>query len=258
MRMRTAPVLPSLTGMTDEAYTNPRLAAFYDPLDNDRPDLDVYVGIARELSARQILDVGCGTGTLAFLLAEQGFDVTGVDPAGASLDLARAKSGADKVRWLHGDATTLPDLSVDLAVMTGNAAQAVVDEPLWEGTLRGVREALRPGGRFVFETRDPARRAWEEWNPEQSRRLVDVPGTGEVETWHEVTDVSWPLVTFRTVIVLKSTAEELRSLSTLRFRERDEVTAALTTHGFTVEEIRDAPDRPGKEFVFFARAREVV
>lgn len=160
--MRTAPVLPSLTGMTDEAYTHPRLAAFYDPLHSDRPDLDVYAGIARELGARRILDVGCGTGTLALLLAEQGFGVTGVDPAGASLDLARAKPGADRVRWLHGDATGLPGLSVDLAVMTGNAAQAVVDERVWAATLRGVREALRPGGRFVFETRDPARRAWEE------------------------------------------------------------------------------------------------
>lgn len=252
--MRTAPALPSLTGMTDEAYTNPRLAAFYDPLDTDRPDLDVYADIARELGARQILDVGCGTGTLALLLAGQGFGVTGVDPAGASLDLARAKPGADRVRWLHGDATGLPGIGVGLAVMTGNAAQAVVDEQVWAGTLRGVREALRPGGWFVFETRDPARRAWEEWTPERSRRSVHVPGTGEVETWYEVTDVSWPFVTFRTVIVLRGTGEELRSLSTLRFRERDEVAAALESHGFAVAEVRDAPDRPGKEFVFLARA----
>ncbi|WP_416966618.1 class I SAM-dependent methyltransferase [Streptomyces sp. 4F14] len=244
--------------MTDEAYTNPRLAAFYDPLDNGRRDLDVYLDIARESGAHRVLDVGCGTGTLALLLAGQGFDVTGVDPAAASLDLARAKPGAHAVRWLHGDATGLPCLSVDLVVMTGNAAQAVVDEEVWEGTLRGVRAALRPGGRFVFETRDPARRAWEEWNPRDSRRVVDVPGAGEVETWYEVTGVAWPLVEFRTVIVLRATGERLLSLSTLRFRERGEVAAALEAHGFAVEEVRGAPDRPGKEFVFFARRTEVV
>ncbi|MFM9443253.1 class I SAM-dependent methyltransferase [Streptomyces acidiscabies] len=248
--------------MTDETYTNPRLAALYDPFHDDRSDLDVYLGIARESKARQILDVGCGTGTLALLLAGRGFTVTGVDPAPASLDVARGKSGAQKVRWLHGDATALPELQVDLAVMTGNVAQAIVAPETWEGTLRGVRKALVPGGWFVFETRDPAWRAWEEWTPRASRRSLTVPGTGEVETWYEVTDVSWPLVTFRTVIVLKDSGEELRPLSTLRFRERDEVTDALTSHGFTVEEVRDAPDRPGKEFVFLARAgeqaREVV
>jgi len=211
--------------MTDEQYTNPRLAALYDPLEHRRPDLDVYRDIARESKARQILDVGCGTGTLALLLAARGHEVTGVDPAGASLAVARAKPGADKVRRLHTDATR----------------------------LRGVRAALRLGGWFVFETRDPARRAWEEWTPEESRRTVQVPGTGEVETWYEVTGVRWPLVTFQTVYALAATGETLLSESTLRFRERDEVTAALTASGFDVEEVRGAPDRPGKEFVFFAR-----
>jgi ubiquinone/menaquinone biosynthesis C-methylase UbiE len=47
----------------------------------------------------------------------------GVDPAGASLDVARAKLHVDRVRWLHGEAATLPPLHVDLATMTGNVAQ---------------------------------------------------------------------------------------------------------------------------------------
>ena len=64
----------------------------------------------------------------ALLLAEHGLEVIGVDPAAASLDVARAKSGAERVRWIHGDATMLPPISVDLATMTGNLAQAIVDE----------------------------------------------------------------------------------------------------------------------------------
>jgi hypothetical protein len=40
--------------------------------------------------------------------------------------------------------------------------------------------------------------------------------------------------------------------TTLRFRSRDEVTASLRTAGFVFEGVRDAPDRPGKEFVFIA------
>ena len=41
--------------------------------------------------------------------------------------------------------------------------------------------------------------------------------------------------------------------STLRFRERDEVVATLVANGYVVEDVRDAPDRPGRELVFFAR-----
>ncbi|MEJ7742256.1 MAG: class I SAM-dependent methyltransferase [Nocardioidaceae bacterium] len=178
----------------------------------------------------------------------------GVDPAAGSLDVAQAKPGADRVRWIHGDATSMPPMQVELATMTGNVAQAIVDEPDWEGTLRGVYAALRPGGHLVFETRDPAYRAWrgvEPFGVVQHRRRS--PGVGEVESWVEVIDVDGPLVSFRTTWVFAPDGQLLTSDSTLRFRERDEVEAALIAHGYAVDEVRDAPDRPGREYVFLAR-----
>ncbi|MEU3634587.1 MULTISPECIES: class I SAM-dependent methyltransferase [Streptomyces] len=238
--------------MADEAFDDPRLAALYDPLDPDRSDLDLYLRLAGDSGARRVLDIGCGTGVFALLLAARGVDVVGVDPSRASLDVARAKPGAERVRWIHGDATALVPLRVDLATMTANVAQAITDPADWRGTLRGAREALRPGGRLVFETRVPARRAWEGWNRADSYTVVDVPGTGPVESWHELLAVELPLVTFRSVRVLPD-GEVLASESTLRFREREEVEADLAAHGFAVEEVRDAPDRPGREFVFVAR-----
>jgi 2-polyprenyl-3-methyl-5-hydroxy-6-metoxy-1,4-benzoquinol methylase len=96
--------------MADEIFEHPRLVAIYDALDPDRSDLDVYAAIAEGLGARRVLDLGCGTGTFALLLANRGFEVIGVDPAGASLDVARAKPGASRVDWIHGDATALPPL----------------------------------------------------------------------------------------------------------------------------------------------------
>ena len=46
----------------------------------------------------------------------------------------------------------------------------------------------------------------------------------------------------------------LTSDSTLRFRERDEIVASLSATGFSVLEVREAPDRPGREFVFVCGA----
>ena len=147
--------------MVDEEFRHPRLAAVYDALDPDRRDLDAYLGIVEELGARRALDVGCGTGTLALLLADRGCDVVAVDPAAASLAVARAKPGADAVRWVHGDATSVGVTDRDLAVLTGNTAQSVADPERWTAMLCGVHRALRPGGSLVLETRDPAARAWE-------------------------------------------------------------------------------------------------
>lgn len=239
--------------MADECFRHPRLAAVYDALDPDRADLEPYLRMAEEFGARRVLDIGCGTGVFALLLAERGVEVVGVDPADASLDVARGKPGSERVRWIHGDATTLPPLTADLATMTGNAAQAVVDPEDWRRTLRGAREALRPGGRFVFETRIPARRAWEEWNRGATHTVTHVPGVGAVDSWADLLDVSGPLVTFRWTYVFAADGQVLTSDSTLRFREREEVEAELVAQGYAVEDVRDAPDRPGREFVFVAR-----
>ncbi|GAA4957642.1 SAM-dependent methyltransferase [Nonomuraea thailandensis] len=238
--------------MADAIFENPRLAAIYDPLDPDRSDLDCYAAIAAELGARSVLDVGCGTGTFALLLAGRGIEVTGVDPAKASLDVARAKPGSERVRWIHGHATDVPPLAADLATITGNAAQAIVDPADWRATLAAVHAALRPGGHLVFETRDPAAKAWLGWTRERTYQAVDLPGVGRVEQWHDLLDVSGPMVTFRSTCVFASDGEVVTSHSTLRFREREEVEADLAAGGYVLREVRDAPDRPGKEFVFLA------
>ena len=238
--------------VVDALFSLPRLAAVYDPLDPDRPDLEVYAAMAAEFGARSVLDIGCGTGTFPCLLASRGFTVMGLDPALASLDIARVKPFADRVRWVHGFADVLPPLSVDLATMTGNVAQVNASDEEWAAVLAAASRVLRPGGRLVFETRDPARQAWLEWNRADSYVQAVVPGVGGVETWHEVTDVGGELVSFRSTYVFESDGAVLTSDSTLRFRGKEAVRDSLVAAGFTVDQIRDAPDRPGREFVFVA------
>lgn len=240
--------------MVDAHFAVPRLAEIYDALDPHRGDLDAYVVMVDEFGAKRLLDLGCGTGVFACLLAQRGVDVVGVDPASASLDVARRKPGAERVRWRRGDATRVPPLQADMVTMTGNVAQVFLNDEEWHTTLVTAQTLLRSGGRLVFETRDPSKRAWRNWTRDQTYRQIDLPRVGRVENWVEAAEVALPLVSFRTTFVFESDGATLTSDSTLRFRERDEIIESLQVTGYTVESVRGAPDRPGLEMVFVAIA----
>ncbi|WP_030917579.1 class I SAM-dependent methyltransferase [Streptosporangium amethystogenes] len=238
--------------MPDAIFAHTCLAPIYDAFDGGRDDLTAYLGIADELGAEHVLDVGCGTGCLAVLLADSGRTVVGVDPAKASLEIAKSKDRTGRITWIHGDAATAPTLDADLAVMTGNVAQVFLTDEDWTRTLQGIHAALRPSGYLVFETRRPEYRAWEEWAADAAQVTLDIPGTGSVERRLEVTDVSLPLVSFRFTYTFLADGAVVTSDSTLRFRDRDEVETSLVAGGYRVLDVREAPDRPGREFVFIA------
>lgn len=238
--------------MADELFENPRLAAIYDSFDSDRSDLDAYESMVDEFGARSVLDIGCGTGTLACCLAARGIEVIGLDPAEASLKVARTKPWSERVKWIHGNVLKLPPLAVNLATMTGNVAQVFLTDAEWKETLLAAQAALRPGGRLVFETRNPEARGWLEWNREETYQCLDIPNDGVVERW-VLTRVENPFVSFRFTYIFKNDGAVITSDSTLRFRSREEITNSLKDAGMSLDEVREAPDRPGREFVFIAR-----
>lgn len=244
---------PSVEYVPDRLFTHPRLAAIYDVVEAVRDDLEAYVRIANEFAARSVLDVGCGTGCLALLLSAAGHQVVGVDPAEASIEVARAKPGADQITWLHGHVEDLPDLKVDLATMTGNVAQVFVGDDDWETTLTSLARVIRPGGHIVFESRRPESRAWEEWASDTGPWFYDIPGQGRVRQDFAVTSVSLPLVSFRYTYTFESDGEVIESDSTLRFRDLPELRRSLRAAGFVVRDVRQAPDRPGREYVVLAQ-----
>lgn len=101
-------------------------------------------------SPARVADLGCGTGSLSVLLAEQGFRVIGLDSSPAMIGAARAKAaglGVDVALCL-GDASKPPFApgSFD-AVLCRHLLWALAD-PL--GVLRRWVELLRPGGRLLL------------------------------------------------------------------------------------------------------------
>lgn len=239
--------------MADELFENPRLAVIYDPFDPGRSDLEAYESMVDEFVARCVLDIGCGTGTFACRLAARGIEVIGLDPAEASLKAAQTNPWSDRVKWIHGKALNLPPLTIDLATMTANVAQVFLTDQEWRETLLAVRAVLRPGGRVVFETRNPKAQVWLEWNQENTYKRVDISNCGAVEGWVDVTDVQNSFVSFRWTYIFESDGAVITSDSTLRFRSREEITNSLRDVGMPLDEVREAPDRPGREFVFIAR-----
>ena len=220
----------------DEHYVDPRLVELYDSKYSRGADTDFYLGLAAELDSRRILDLGCGTGLLTHELATPGRQVVGVDPAPAMLAVARRRPGAERVRWVDGDARALGTPEADLLVMTGNVAQVFLDDAEWLAALAAFHAALHPGGYLAFESRNPEDHAWERWNRAASYERFDSP-TGPMESWLELVRVGDGRVSFAEQYVFLSTGEVAVSRSELRFRGREELTATLAAAGFTVEHV---------------------
>lgn len=106
-----------------------------------------------EVGAR-LLDLACGWGRHSIEFARAGLRVTGLDRSGTLLALAREAAREAGVRpgWVRGDMRSLPfresfDAVVSLFSSLGYFASDEEDLRV----LRGVREALRPGGLFLLE-----------------------------------------------------------------------------------------------------------
>ncbi|WP_235949514.1 SAM-dependent methyltransferase, partial [Candidatus Frankia alpina] len=167
----------------------------------------------------------------------------------ADRNLERSSRGPG---WIQGDAAALPALDADLATMTGNVAQVFLTDDDWDRALQGIHAALRPHGHLVFETRRPEFHAWAQWAVDVDPVTLDITDIGLVERRLEVTDVGLPFVSFRYTYRFLTDGVVVTSDSTLRFRSRGEVESSLVAHGYRVLDVREAPDRPGRELVFIA------
>ncbi len=201
--------------MTVDGYDDERLVALYDEFNAGTWDTDFYAAALSGTSFR-IADVGCGTGSFAIRLAHEGHTVTGVDPASRMLDVARAKRGAERVDWVQGTARDLPEEPLDAAVMTGHAFQCLLTDEAVLETFTEVRRGLVPGGRFLFETRNPERKAWLDWQSPDGPSHV-TSSAGALRTAWQLIEVRGELVTFEGWTRFERDGTELTDTSTLRF-----------------------------------------
>lgn len=137
------------------------LAASYDALMADGAYRRRGAYLERKLKrcgARTVLDLACGTGTIACLLAERGYQVIATDGSEDMLAQAAAKA-AELERpplFLH---QAMPKLRlmepVDAVVSTLDSLNYLTRERDLKETFRRVRRWLKPGGPFLFDVNTP-------------------------------------------------------------------------------------------------------
>jgi len=219
----------------DAAYADPRLASLYDELNPWGRSDSYYLHLIKE--ARSVLDLGCGTGLLLRRAASEGYGevLVGVDAADAMLAEARCSGAA--VSWRHGDARTVEiGRRFDLILMTGHAFQVFLTDADVVALLSNVQRHLGTGGRFAFETRNPAARAWESWTPNQSRRLIETRNGAKVEVAHGSPRAVEPdVIEFSTTYRFENPPSSLASRGALRFIDPDQLRALLTRSGFRID-----------------------
>jgi ubiquinone/menaquinone biosynthesis C-methylase UbiE len=157
-----------------------RLLPLYDPLtrllgvDDARKEL---VGQAGLQPLHRVLDIGCGTGTLAILVKSRypHVDVTGLDPDPKALARARRKAlrSGVMVRFDRGFSESLPYDGEFFDRVFSSMMLHHLDSPAKERTLREVLRVLEPGGRLllldVLTTPSEARSGLARWLPTHER-----------------------------------------------------------------------------------------
>ncbi|MEP9370576.1 class I SAM-dependent methyltransferase [Mesorhizobium sp. KR1-2] len=219
--------------MDDRLYIDPELVQFYDLENDGGADLDYCIAFAE--GARSVLDLGCGTGQVAVTLAT-GRDVTGVDPAGAMLDVARSRPGGQSVEWVEADARNVRlGKKFDLVLLTGHAFQVFLTAEDQRAVLATIAAHLAPEGRFIFDSRNPAAREWLEWVPEQSQRSVEHPRLGTVKGWNDAAwDEAAGVVTYETHYEAAD-GRRFHAESKIAFPDKDALTGMLEEAGLAAD-----------------------
>lgn len=222
-------------------FTAPRLVAVYEALNGYAPGTqpDFYLRTAHECGARSVVEVGCGTGLITRLFLADGFDVTGIDPSGPMLDVARAHPGAEAVRWIEGDLDALDVTGVDFAFMAGHVAQFFVSDDSWRHALHVLHGALRSGGRLAFESRNPS--APGSWSESGRVAVVETP-EGPVQRCTDIAVVRGDLRMFR-LRYRFADGEEVVADAELRFRSVEVLRRSLDEAGFDVTQAYGDWDR---------------
>ncbi|MNW47094.1 Glycine/sarcosine/dimethylglycine N-methyltransferase [compost metagenome] len=147
-----------------------KFAYVYDELMRDMPYSE-WLKFARTAwekygMPKTVVDLGCGTGSLSIPLANDGFQVTGIDLSGDMLSVAHRKTEMTSngarlmreggLRWVQQDMTAwkMPE-PVDAVISFCDCLNYLLEEEDIVLTFRQTYAGLKEGGTFLFDVHHP-------------------------------------------------------------------------------------------------------
>lgn len=201
-------------------------------------------------SSTLVIDVGCGTGKLTVLMAKKGYDMTGLDVSPEMLEVASARGYEEGtgVLWLCQDMRFMDTFGSYAAMY---CLEDGVNHMTGEGDLgvfvKNARNFIDPGGLLIFDfLTDSYFKAC------SSKGVFFEDGSDGTCIW--TAEYEGGIMTYD--IICYSPSEDdpelyFRAEDTVTERalEPDEVRQALSENGFSVLELREFEDSPGRYFV---------
>ena len=182
-----------------------------------------------------LLDICCGTGSHAILLAEKGYEIVGVDLSEEMLTIAKQKfkCAGRTAKFINADARTLEcDAEFDVAYCLGGSFMLLTNYEDINRCLAGVRRALKPGGIFIFSVDN----GWDMLDVPTKKFVSEEGGTkvvwlesGYVDRMKRVRHLDWTwIIEDSGNVSIESGVEELRIFF------HDELQMLMVNAGFEI------------------------
>ncbi|MBB4824723.1 ubiquinone/menaquinone biosynthesis C-methylase UbiE [Sporosarcina luteola] len=207
----------------------------YDQLNRWGKDDDFFLSLLQKLNIKQLADLGCGTGRLTVHFAQQGYEVTAIDPNKEAIEAAKSKEDAGRIKWMVGDSVALETNAYDAVIMTANVAQVFLTEESWQQVLADAYRALKDGGHLIFDTRNPLAQAWIAWMQDDTPDAAVHPDNGDpLEIWTTYEGLEDDIFTFYETVKNAQTEEVVaREKIQLKFRTLEVIRESLQEAGFS-------------------------
>lgn len=207
----------------------------YDQVNGWGKDDEFFLELLKKSNVKTIADLGCGTGRLTTHFAQAGYQITAIDPNEEAIEYARSKACPGEVMWIVGDSTNLQSNAFEAIVMTANVAQVFLTEDSWINVVNDVYRALKPGGHFIFDTRNPLAKVWEQWEKDMTPdHAIDLVNGEPLEIWTQYEGFVDDVFTFFETVKKASTGEVIiHEKMQLKFRTQETIYQSLKNAGFS-------------------------